>query len=574
MRIRNKTIIAAAVMMVIAMMAALTAAGFWAGGGVPAGASGSSGSLWINPGDGSKPVIKDETVYALLNEDGSLRSVYVVNHTRVSEDGRYVDFGNYKDVKSLSDGIQPTIEGDRITWELKESYGDFYYQGEPAEAQLPWTFKIDYYLDGNRVEAKDLAGRSGRVEIDLSVTPNDSAPDYFREKFALQIQVPVNLNRAAIVSADGATRVIAGSTNTLAYTILPGSSGNYRLVLDVRDFEMDSINIGISAVDYGSVLSSGDLVDGFRELSQGMEDWVDGAKAFKSGLVDLSDGVSQLSSGLKDLSAGGKELQKGMESFYQGFRQFDDSLDRVSLGSGGIRNGLSEIAAGGEPILTGYQQLAQGILAQLPGEAEKEQLRMLAQYAAIPNSPYYQAGSMAKSMLEQIAGLEQIYQNLSALNGALSQYTQGVSKLSEEYRGFDQGIAALAQASDELQQGIAVLTEGGKQFSEGLSALDAGMAGLNKNVKELPGHAQELVDGALAIKEGTDAVYDAVSEMIGREDKDVEVVSFVAPGKGMASSVQFVIRTPAIKVPENAKETPVNNTVKKSFWQKLIDLFT
>jgi putative membrane protein len=574
MRLRTKTIIAATVMVVFALMAALTAAGLMAGGAIPAGVSGSFGNTAVDPGDGSRPVIKDETVYALLNDDGSLRSAYVVNHIKVPEDGTYVDFGNYEKVESLSEDILPRIEGDRITWELKESYGDFYYQGGLVGAHLPWIFKIEYYLDQNRVEAQDLAGKSGKVEIDLSVTPNESAPSYFRERFAMQIQVPVNLNRAAIISADGATQVIAGSTNTLAYTILPGSSGSYRLVLDARDFEMDSINIGISAVDYSSVLSSGDLADGFRKLSQGMEDWVEGAKAFKSGLVDLSDGVGQLSSGLKDISAGSRELHSGLERYSQGFRQFDDSLDRVSLGSGSIMVGLSELSAGGGSILSGYQRLAQGIQVQLPGEAEKEQLRMLAQYAAIPDSPYYQAGNMAKSLLEQIAGLEQIYQNLSALNDALSQYTQGVAELSEEYKGFDQGISALAQASGELQQGISILADGGKQLSEGLSALDSGMAELNGNVKELPGHAQELVDGGLAIKEGTDAANDAVSEMIGHDDKDEKVVSFVAPEKGMASSVQFVIRTPGIKMPEKEKEVPVNNTVKKSIWQKFIDLFS
>ena len=57
----------------------------------------------------------------------------------------------------------------------------------------------------------------------------------------------------------------------------------------------------------------------------------------------------------------------------------------------------------------------------------------------------------------------------------------------------------------------------------------------------------------------------------GREDE--EIVSFVAPEKGLASSVQFVIRTPAIKVPEKEKEAPVQSIGKKSFWQKFVDLF-
>ena len=202
-------------------MAALTSSGLRTGTTLPVRVTGSSGNQVINPKDGTKPIVKDETVYALLNEDGSVRSVYVVNHSKVLEDGKYVDFGSYKKIESLSENIQPKTEGDKIIWELKKSYGDFYYKGELAGVELPWTFNIQYFLDGNKVQAQDLAGRSGRVEIALSVTANESVLPYFRERFAMQIQVPVNLNRASIISADGATQVITGKTNTLAYTILP-----------------------------------------------------------------------------------------------------------------------------------------------------------------------------------------------------------------------------------------------------------------------------------------------------------------------------------------------------------------
>ena len=156
-----------------------------------------------------------------------------------------------------------------------------------------------------------MAGRSGRVEIALSVTANESVLPYFRERFAMQIQVPVNLNRASIISADGATQVITGKTNTLAYTILPGTSGSYRIVMEAVDFELESMSIGISAIDYGNVLSSEGLGEGIGELSKGIEDWVEGTKSFKNGLMELSNGMGLLTSGLKDLSTGSRELHGG-----------------------------------------------------------------------------------------------------------------------------------------------------------------------------------------------------------------------------------------------------------------------
>lgn len=574
MKNKVKTIIAVAVVMAFAMISVLVSSGLRADNMMSVRTAGSSGST----GEGILTIQKDETVYALLNEDGSVRSVYVVNHSRVPRDGTYADYGSYKKVESLTENIQPRIEGDQILWELKESYGDFYYQGELAGGELPWVFRIQYFLDGNEVKAQDLAGKSGKVEIALSVTANEAVLPVFRERFAMQIQVPVNLKRASVISAEGATQVVAGQTNTLAYTVLPGASASYRLVLEARDFEMDSMNIGISTVDYSNVLSSGslsgDFGEGFRELSQGMEEWIDGARSVKSGLAQLSDGMGQLAAGMHDLSAGGSELSKGAEELSQGFRQFSTSLGHVSDGSAGIRDGLSGLAANGKSVLGGYEQLAQGILAQLPGEAEKAQLRMLAQYAGSTDSSFAQAGQLAQSLLEQIAGLEQIYQNLTALNGGLSQYTGGVAKLSEEYSGFDQGVAALAQSSEQLMQGIFGLEEGGRQLSGGLSALEAGMTEMHGNVKDLPGHVQQLIDGGLEIKKGTDAAGDAIAGMLGQDGEKKEIVSFVSPGKGMVDSVQFVIRTPVISVPEKEKEASTETVTKRSFWQKFIALFS
>lgn len=570
MRTRSRIMIVTAVIMVFIMLAGLKSSGIKNSSDLPITAAGASGNAAAAE-DMIETISKDETVYALLNEDGSVRSIYVVNHVRVPRDGVYVDFGNYERVESLTEDIQPRVEGDRIIWDLKASYGDFFYQGQLRGGGLPWDFRIRYYLDGRSIKADDLAGKSGRVEMELQATPVESAQPCFRERFAMQIQVPVNLNRMTIVSAEGATQVIAGQINTLTYTVLPGASANFRVVMDARGFEMDSINIGISAVDFGNTLSAGVFGQGIEDLGQGLEDWVKGAEAFRDGLAELSNGTGQLSSGLHEVSSGSTELSKGLEGLSQGMGQLDASLESLSGGSGSIRDGLSEMAANGESILAGYQQLAQGIQAGLPGEAEKEQLRMLAQYAAVPDSPYAQAGRLAQSLLDQIAGMEQLYQNLTALNAGLSQYTGGVSKLSEEYKGFDQGVAALSQASRQLQQGVSGLAEGARQLSGGLSALETGMARVNEHVKSLPDHAQELLDGGLAIKQGIDTVLSGLTDPNGEEEK---VVSFASPDKGTARSVQFVLRTPPVKVPEKEKESAPETTAKKSFWEKLIALFS
>lgn len=519
-----------------------------------------------------RPAEKDETVYALLNGDGSVRSIYVVNRVKAPFDGIYVDFGNYRHVRSLSEDIQPITEEGRVIWELKESYGDFYYQGELAEARLPWNFEIQYFLNGERKESGNLAGKSGKVEMVISVRPDQSAHPYFRNRFAIQIQVPVNLDRATVISDDGAVRTVTGRTCTLAYTVLPGTSASYRLVLEARNFEMDSISIGILAADYGGLLSDSSLTEGFDELARGTEDWAEGAKALVEGLADLSEGLDLMASGARELYEGNTELHEGVRNLSQGLERFSGSLADLASGSASLKDGFSGISVIGESVLAGYRQLAQGILDGLPGEAEREQLRMLAQYAGNPGSPYSQVGSLAQSLLDQIAGLELLYQNLSALNSSLEQYTSGVGRMTEEYKGIDEGIASLAQAAEGFEQGIKGVENGTGELSGGIAGLYDGVRQMSETMKEIPGHARELSDGAKSIKEGIDAAREAIMALADPTGPDEKPVSFADPENGFASSVQFVLRTPAIKAAKEEKEAPEITTEKKSFWQKLIEL--
>ena len=107
---------------------------------------------------------KNETVYAVLNYDGSVNDIYVVNQLF----GEYVDYGEYTDVKNLSTDSTPTIDGDRIAFEETESQGGLYYQGTMI-GELPMTFDIEYFIDGEQVAGENLGGESGHLKITIDL---------------------------------------------------------------------------------------------------------------------------------------------------------------------------------------------------------------------------------------------------------------------------------------------------------------------------------------------------------------------------------------------------------------------
>ncbi len=64
-----------------------------------------------------------------------------------------------------------------MTAEVPE--GKFYYQGNLKTKEMPWEIKITYYLDGKEIAAKDLAGKSGNLEIRLNIRENKACDSSF-----------------------------------------------------------------------------------------------------------------------------------------------------------------------------------------------------------------------------------------------------------------------------------------------------------------------------------------------------------------------------------------------------------
>ena len=123
----------------------------------------------------AQALAKDETVYVTLNADGSMASMYVVNHLETPADGIYTDYGNYIDIQNLTDSQEPTVKGDEISFTRSKSEKGLYYQGTPVGGALPFTYAFEYALDGKPMDAQELIGKSGKVEITIKVHPNPDA---------------------------------------------------------------------------------------------------------------------------------------------------------------------------------------------------------------------------------------------------------------------------------------------------------------------------------------------------------------------------------------------------------------
>ena len=254
---------------------------------------------------------KNEIVYTKTDASGASQGVYVVNSFDTTDAVDVSDPGTYTSVKNLSTSQQLT-NADGSVQLTTTADKPFYYQGDlDSTTALPWKVSLTYTLDGKRVSPDDLAGKSGRLDIELKVegADDDSATADFAKSFLLQAQGTFPKANFRLDEAQDATTAEVGSNTLVTYLVLPGSDGDYHITGDAQDFTYDGwqisampLSLAIDVNDY----DTSELTDATSELESGVGKLNDGGKSLAAALGLINDGAGSASEGsasLEDLRA-------------------------------------------------------------------------------------------------------------------------------------------------------------------------------------------------------------------------------------------------------------------------------
>src|SRR5690625_4742974 len=226
---------------------------------------------------------KDEVVYATLHPSGDQKEMYVVNMLEVTKAGKVVDYGHYESVKNLTDLTDIKQSEDTITVEAPE--GKFYYQGNMTDTPLPWHFTITYYLDNEQVEAQELIGKTGHVQMDIDVKQHKKADKAFFENYILQLSLPFDADTTKNIKAEEAVIASAGKDELVTFTAMPDEEATFTAEADVEDFEMDAIEI--SGVPSTMSIDAPDTDD----MTGDIQTLADAIAEVNGGVADLKQGV-------------------------------------------------------------------------------------------------------------------------------------------------------------------------------------------------------------------------------------------------------------------------------------------
>ena len=115
-------------------------------------------------------VKKSETVYVNMDNRGDVKDITVTDwlHTDKGQ-VKVSDSSSLKNITNVKSNIKPVSENGGITWHMDTT--DLYYSGK-SNKELPVKINIKYFLDGKEMSAKKISGKSGKVEIKISVENN------------------------------------------------------------------------------------------------------------------------------------------------------------------------------------------------------------------------------------------------------------------------------------------------------------------------------------------------------------------------------------------------------------------
>ena len=324
--------------------------------------------------DEEEKIQKDETVYVLVGADGSVKKIIVSDWIKNT-----LGSASLKDKTELSDVVNVkgdesyTVDGDNMkVWDAQGN--DIYYQGN-IEKELPVGLRVSYTLDGSRISAEDLAGKSGKVTIRFDYQNNQYAMteiDGKREKiyvpFAMLTGMMLDNGVFSNVEVTNGKLINDGDRTIVAGIAFPGLQSDLNIsedklsipsyvevTADVKNFKMTNTvtlatNEIFNKLDTGKMDSVDGLTDQLDELSGGMAKLLDGSSKLYDGLCTLLDksgelirGIDKLAEGAAKLKAGSGDLDKGAADLSDGAKALADGLGKLNANSVALNAGAKQV---------------------------------------------------------------------------------------------------------------------------------------------------------------------------------------------------------------------------------------
>ena len=318
---------------------------------------------------GKSSFSKSETVYAVMNGDGSIKSTTVSEHLySASGLANVTDKTTLTDIQNTESDAEFTQNGEELVWNTNDT--DVYYKGNTDKA-LPIDVKVTYALDGQEAALEDIIGKSGHLTVTVNLKNNETDTVNVNGKDRT-IVTPLITAVGVILGGDASNMTAehgmiesAAKSSVAAFVTLPGVKDSLSGLLpdevdSIEDYLQDTVTVEADVEDFTcpqvmvacatstaalgtsnvfDLSSINDLTDGINQLNDAMSQLMDGASQLVDGTAQLADGVLALLDGANTLNSGAAALDNGLG-------QLTDGLDTLSANNAALNAGAQQVADG------------------------------------------------------------------------------------------------------------------------------------------------------------------------------------------------------------------------------------
>lgn len=477
------------------------------------------------------PTEKTETVYSVLNSDGSISDT-IVSSWLHDEDGinNIKETLNLTDVKNIKSNEKPSKNGNTYTWNAKGN--DVYYEGTGTK-QLPVSVKLRYELDGQEMSAKDMEGKSGHLKLTISFTNNYSEVKNINGKsivihpsYLAGGMLNMSTGNFTNVKCESGKIVNDGTNEMLAFANIPGLnetlksagldkvnnqlgiSDDVTVEADVNNFDLGSIMVGMTneidlASELGEIGSVSELTDGIDQLIEADDQLIDGSKQLYDGTTQLKEGIAPLSSAypqIETLTNAFDQLHDGTTTLSTGLNQYTAGVDQLNVVS---KQNLYKLSMGATTLNTSLNnkesksqlnQLVQGSQA-LDAGIQNLNEQVNGDDSMLKPDMVKNLTEALKTTNEQVGKLGQVLNDLQDQEGAFVDLSNQITKASENINK----LGTLQTSFKEVTDGAsAIITADNEQ----IKSVDDQLAAIRtKEINALNASIEALKNAANAVPE-------------------------------------------------------------------------
>lgn len=491
---------------------------------------------------------KDETVYGKLNNDGSIKKVFVQNQLiNTNNDKEIIDETDLFNILNINGKEKFIKEENKITWEYNGK--DIYYKGE-TNKELPIKLNIKYYQNNEEKELSSILGQSGKFKIHIIYTNldkhtvnNENLYTPFLVTTGLIIKGDnnknINVNNGKVIN-NGKDNIIVGISTPGLYESLKieelKTLNEVTIEFESTKFELPNIYSVITPKiiekeDLKIFDKMDELYKNVDTLKSGIEEIEKGAESLKNGAVELNDGTQKIYDNLNLILENLKELENGTIKLSEGIKTLNKSLEQIKNLSSGLNT---------KELETLIQNNSYMI-----NELKKD---------PITNSNLITLLESNNNALKQMLTLSNtISLTLSKLEQNLPLLVKGSDELTDVTQKLYSGVTILTEKTKELNNGINSLYEGTSTLYNGITQFNnEGITPIynitNTNIKTLSNKLKSLVK---------------LSE---------DYNTFTIKSQDTESSTKFILSIDGIKAKEEKKVINIKEE-KTSLWTKIKNLF-